>query len=223
MKSSYTLLLACLAISSLVYAKSEEHLVRSENADHKKSKSHKENSSKAKHYLYPRSSRPKKHASGVTLSGLSVKGNVLVPISKDTLKEAHNCMMHVYEHTFHAKHGHVLEVMQTIVESKSKKEFAAFKKAIARIHESSDDWNALKQASASYDLVALTYVEFCEKERLQEKKCELNSRLEKVLRKIAHTQPALVYASGKLAHSRLLLQEYAQDCIFIVSHNNCNN
>lgn len=228
MKHTYTILLACLGISGLLCGDLEGSASNSEASHTIKKKSKKAHTAKKKskvkaskkseksaatpkHYIYPRQPRPKNQKPGVVLSGLSMKGNSLVPFSKDSKKDLHDGMMHVYENTFHAKHGHVLQVINAIIESKSKKQVTQFKKAAARVHESPDDWNALKEAVTCYDAIACIQVELFEKQRLQKKEPELNNRLQKTLRTIAHTQSELSYASHSLAHSRKLLEEYAQD------------
>ncbi len=239
----YTMLLACLALSGLIYAKADE--VDKSAKKHKapaakaqlKTKSKGSESKKLmaanskdkntvsslkkpkkfaprnnKHYIYPRSSsRAKNQNSGVVLSGLSAKGNMLIPFSKDSQKDKHAGIMHVYDHAFHAKQGHVLELMSVIVDMKSKKALTVFKKALDRIHAASDDWGALKEAVTSYDEFACTTVELFAKERLQQREVPLNAKLKRTVRKIIHTQPELMYAAHKVAHSRLLLSEYAQD------------
>ena len=227
MKHINTILLACLVISGLLCENLEASSSNSKKSHKAQTKpkakalaSKKSDNDKkseksvapAKHYIYPRSSlRPKNQKPGVVLSSLSIKGNCLVPYGKDSKKDLHDGMMHIYENTFHAKHGHVLEIMQAIVETNSSKEFAKFKKAVNRIHASSDDWNALKDAVSLYNAFACKQVELFEKQRLQKREPELNNKLQKAVTKIAHTQSALMYASHSLAHSRNLLEEYAQD------------
>ena len=152
-----------------------------------------------------------KHKPGAVIPGLSMKGNTLIPFSKDSKKDMHYGMMHVYDHAFYGMHAHVIEIMKAIVEIQSKKSFLTFKKAIAKIHEASDDWGALKDAVSSYDAFACAQVALFKKKRLKTKDFSANAKLHKVVKKISHAQPALMYASGRVAHSRLLLAEYTQN------------
>lgn len=218
MKYMYILVIIFLGISEIFYQELQA------NPDKKKQskaqakdtafqdKKLEESKARSQHYIYPRAMhRSKNQKSGVVVSGFSMKGSALVPYGKDTKEARHDAMMHVYEHTFHEKHGHVLEIMQALVQSRTKKCLAQFLKAVAKIHKNSDDWGALKEAVSLYDEFACKHVEFFEKERLQKKEPEYNNKLQKSLKKIAHTQPALMYASHSLAHSRKLLEEYIQD------------
>lgn len=153
----------------------------------------------------------KRSKPGVAIPGLSMKGNTIVPFSKDSKKELHDCIMHLYDHAFYGNHAHVLEIMNAIIELQTKKDCIRFKKASGAIHKASDNWRALQDAVSSYDVFACKQVEIFKKKRLQKIESVPHYRLQRAVRKISHKQPLLMYASGRLAHSRLLLSEYAQN------------
>ena len=217
----YSLLCCMVAMSGFSYGESKEslqYLKKPKNVEkkshHKKEESknkEKKSLEKPKHYIYQKSGRPKKETPGVVVSGLSTQGNMLVPFSKNTAQEKHDGMMYLYDHTFHQKHGHITDLMIVLADWKSKKYLSAFKKSVNRIHESLDDWGALKDATESYDAFACCQVEIFENQRLAKKESALGGALQKKLRSLAHTQPELMFAAHKLAHSRLLLAQYAQD------------